>query len=220
MNVLVIAPHPDDEVLGCGGTIAKYAANGDEVYVCVVTKGREPLFSPEAVERVREECRKADAYLGVREVIFLDFPAAMLEEIPRYKLNDALVKVIQRIKPEIVYIPHQGDMQLDHKLTSDACMVAIRPKYEHVVKKIYAYETLSETGWNIPNTSNEFNPNAYNDISDYLDKKIRAMQLYASQLFDFPNARSVKAIEALAEYRGAVMGLNAAEVFAVIREIS
>ena len=82
MNVLVIAPHPDDEVLGCGGTIAKYAANGDEVYVCVMTKGREPLFSPEAVERVREECRKADAYLGVREVIFLDFPSAMLEEIP------------------------------------------------------------------------------------------------------------------------------------------
>lgn len=219
MNILVIAPHPDDEVLGCGGTILKHVANDDHVYVAIVTKGCEPIFSTEQVLRVREECLKADRFLGVRETIFMDFPAAMLETVPRYEFNGAFMKLMQMIQPDIVYLPHRGDMQLDHKMTVDAAMVALRPKYKHVIKKIYVYETLTETGWDMPNTTNEFIPNIYNDITDYLEKKIEAMRIFESQVADYPNARSTETIRALALYRGSMMNLKAAEAFYLVREI-
>ncbi len=219
MNILIIAPHPDDEILGCGGTIAKHVSQGDNVFVCIVTKGCEPLFSQESVEKVRMECQEADRLLHVKETIFLDFPAAMMEEIPRYRLNDAFAKTIQDIKPDIVYLPHRGDMQLDHKMTVDAAMVALRPKYDHVVKKIYVYETLSETGWDVPNVINEFIPNVYNDISSYMEKKLDALKAFTTQLAEYPNPRSLEAVEALAKFRGNTVSIPYAEAFMLIREI-
>lgn len=219
MKTLVIAPHPDDEIIGVGGTIAKRTMEGHDVYVCVVTKAGDPLFNAEIVEQGRDECRRADAFLGVKETVFLDFPAVMLETVPRHVLNDGLLKVIQSIKPDEVFIPHRGDMQLDHKMIVDAAMVALRPKYEHIVKRVYAYETLSETGWDIPNTTNEFVPNVYENISVTLEQKIQAMEIFKSQLGDFPNARSLEAIEALAKFRGAMVSYKAAEAFSLIREI-
>ena len=219
MNVLVIAPHPDDEILGVGGTIGKRAMNGDSVFVCVVTKAGEPLFREELVEQGRKECREADRFLGVKETFFLDFPAVRLEEVPRYKLNDGLMQAVQRVKPDEVYIPHRGDMQLDHKMIVDAAMVALRPKYDYVIKRIYAYETLSETGWDIPNIVNEFIPTVYEDISNTIEKKMSAMNIFQSQLAEFPAARSLGAIQALAKYRGAAVNVMAAEAFTLIREI-
>ena len=219
MNVLVIAPHPDDEVLGAGGTIAKRTAEGHSVFVCIVTKGYEPLFNKQMIEQGRNECQEADAYLGVKGTVFLDFPAAMLEDVPRYKLNDAILGVIRRVKPEEVYIPHRGDMQIDHKMVVDASMVALRPKYEHKVKRIYAYETLSETGWDVPNTVNEFIPTVYEDVTGTLDMKIHAMKMFQTQLAQFPNARSIEAIESLAKFRGSMVSVRAAEAFTLIREI-
>ena len=219
MRVLVIAPHPDDEIIGVGGTIAKRVKNGDEVSVCIVTKGKEPLFREDFIEQGRRECRKADSMLGVKETIFLDFPAVMLETVPRHILNNAISETIQKIKPDEVYIPHRGDMQLDHQIVVDAAMVAVRPKYEHVVKRVYAYETLSETGWNIPNTVNEFIPTVYENIEDTLSLKLNSMSVFQSQLAAFPAARSVEAIEALAKFRGATVNVGAAEAFSLIREI-
>lgn len=219
MNILVVAPHPDDEILGAGGTIAKHVAQGNSVYVCVVTKGCMPLFTGDSVEKVQKECVKADRFLGVRETVFLDFPAAMLETVPRFELNDALIKLIQEIKPDEIYLAHRGDMQLDHKMVVDAAMVALRPKYSHTVSRVLTYETLSETGWDIPNGTNEFIPNVYNDISDYLEKKIEAFRIFETQIAVFPNARSTEALRALAMYRGASMSLKAAEAFMLIRQI-
>lgn len=219
MKVLVIAPHPDDEIIGVGGTIAKRAEAMDEIYVCVVTKGQSPMFQADFVEQGRKECREADKLLGIKETIFLNFPAVMLETVPRYELNGRLCNVVQQIMPDEVYIPHRGDMQLDHQMVVDAAMVALRPKYKHTVKRIYAYETLSETGWNIPNIVNEFIPNVYEDISRFMEKKIEAMNVFQSQLAPFPAARSLGAIEALAKYRGATVNVNAAEAFCLIREI-
>lgn len=219
MNILVVAPHPDDEVLGCGGTIAKRVDQGHSVFVCVVTRGCEPIFSEEAVEQSRSECRKADTFLGVEETFFLDYPAVMLESIPRYKLNEGIVSIVQRVKPDEVYIPHRGDMQIDHKMVVDASMVALRPKYDYIVKRIYAYETLSETGWDVPNVVNDFIPTVFEDISDYLKYKLDAMYMFSSQLSDFPGARSIEAIEALAKYRGSTINCRAAEAFSLIREI-
>ncbi len=219
MNVLIIAPHPDDEILGVGGTIAKRVKNGHSVYVCVITKGCQPLFSEDFVETGRNECRTADHYLGVAETIFLNFPAVMLETVPRYELNGKIIEVVQQIKPDEVYIPHRGDMQIDHKMIVDAAMVALRPKYKHNVKRIYAYETLSETGWDIPNSVNEFIPTVYEDITDTLQLKLNAMSLFKSQLGAFPEARSIEALASLAKYRGATVNCRAAEAFSLIREI-
>lgn len=219
MRVLVIAPHPDDEIIGVGGTIAKRVAQEHEVYVCVVTKGSTAMFSPESIEQVRTECRKADAVLGVSETIFLDFPAVMLETVPRHEFNGAFMKLIQQIRPDEVYIPHRGDMQIDHQMVADAVMVAVRPRGDYSVKKVYAYETLSETGWNIPNVQNEFIPTVYEDITEYMGQKLQAMNIFRSQLGDFPEARSIGAIDALAKFRGATVSRKAAEAFVLVREV-
>lgn len=187
--------------------------------MCVVTKGQEPMFNQDYIAQGREECRKADAKLGVSETIFLDFPAVMLETVPRYKLNGSISEQIQNIMPEEVFIPHRGDMQLDHQLVVDATMVAVRPRGDYYPKRVYAYETLSETGWNIPNTINDFIPAVYEDISEFLNIKIEAMNQFKSQLAHFPAARSLEAIEALARFRGATVNLKAAEAFSLVREI-
>ena len=219
MRVLVIAPHPDDEILGVGGTIAKRSNAGDEVYVCVVTKGFPPLFDQEMIEQGRRECVQADRMLGVRETYFLDLPAVMLETVPRYELNRKIAEVVQEVDPDEVYIPHRGDMQIDHQIVVDAAMVAVRPRGKRYPRRVYAYETLSETGWNIPNTTNEFIPTVYEDISGTVDAKIGALSVFRSQLAQFPEARSVGAVEALARFRGAPVGVSAAEAFCLIREI-
>lgn len=219
MNILVFAPHCDDEILGVGGTIAKRAATGNNVFVCVITRGFPPLSNDERTKTIQQECRKADKLLGVKDTIFLNFPAVMLETVPRYELNGKISDIVQHIRPDEVYIPHRGDMQLDHKMIVDAAMVALRPKYKHVVKRIYAYETLSETGWDIPNTVNEFIPNVYEDITDTLRLKLEAMTIFKSQLGIFPEARSIEALEALAKFRGALVNCKAAEAFSLIREI-
>ena len=124
-----------------------------------------------------------------------------------------------KIEPDEVYIPHVGDMQKDHQIVNEAVMVAVRPKYEHKVYAVYAYETLSETEWNIPNTINAFIPTVYHDISGFLEKKKQALSCFKTQLSEFPNPRSLKAVDALAKYRGSTAGVRAAEAFVLIREI-
>ncbi|MBR6727557.1 MAG: PIG-L family deacetylase [Clostridia bacterium] len=219
MKILIIAPHPDDEVLGVGGTALKRAQCGDEVTVCVVTRGVEPLFPAEAVEKTRAEAVEAHRLLGIGKTLYLDFPSVMLESVPRYELNAAIARVVAELEPDEVYIPHSGDMQLDHRLVADAAMVALRPKYKHKVARVYAYETVSETGWNTPSVQNAFLPTVYEDISDTLEAKLEAMACYRSQLDDFPGARSLEALRALAVFRGTTVGVAAAEAFALIREI-
>ncbi len=218
-KLLVIAPHPDDEILGCGGTMIKNIQNGNEVFVCIVTKGPQPMFPVEIVEKTRQDARDCHRKIGVKNTFFLDFPSVYLEECHRYELNDSILKVVREVMPDEVYIPHWGDMQKDHQIVADACMVALRPKYEPKVRRIYSYETMSETAWNAPNVQNEFMPNVYVDISDTLESKLTALSFFETQLSDFPDARSIEAIEALAKYRGALMHLKAAEAFMLIREL-
>lgn len=219
MKVLVIAPHADDEVIRVGGTISNRSNAGDEVYVCIVTRGYEPLYSDKYVEQCKHEALQADKLLGVKKTFFLDFPAVSLENVPRHEFNGSILNIIQEIMPDEVFIPHRGDMQIDHQMVVDAAMVGLRPKYEHIVRRIYAYETLSETGWNIPNVQNEFIPTVYENISKTLKIKLDAMKLFQSQLEEFPNARSIESIEALAKFRGTTVNLSAAEAFVLVREI-
>ena len=143
----------------------------------------------------------------------------MLETVPRFELNGKISEIIQRLKPDEVYMPHRGDMQIDHQIVVDATMVAVRPKQGHIVKRVYAYETLSETGWNIPNVVNDFIPTVYEDISNTLQNKLDAASIFKSQFAPFPAARSIEAIESLAKFRGATINVAAAEAFSLIREI-
>lgn len=224
MNILVFAPHPDDEVLGCGGVIAKHSENGDNVYVCVATCGHPPIFNDDLMKEkgwphtLYPEIKKAHELLGVKETYYLDFPAADIESAKRYTLNGRLIDLIQQVKPDVVYMPHFGDMQKDHTLLAESIMVAVRPKYKHNVSEVYAYETLSETEWNIPHASNCFIPNVYEDISVFLDKKLKAMNCFQSQLGAFPDPRSLEAVEALAKLRGSTMKAFAAEAFMLVRK--
>lgn len=224
MNVLVFAPHPDDEVLGCGGTIARYVAEGANVYVCIVTSALPPVYDDTIAKQngwphnIYPEIVEAHKILGVKETFFLQFPTVQLETVPRYEFNGKIMSLVQKIEPDVVMIPHFGDMQRDHTLTSEAIMVAVRPKYENTIRYVYSYETLSETEWNIPHVANVFIPNTYVDISDYLELKKQAMNCFQSQLSDFPNPRSLQAVEALAKLRGSTMGSYAAEAFSLIRE--
>lgn len=215
MKILVFAPHNDDEVLGVGGTIAKYAYEGHKVFVCEVTRGP----SEERVKIIREEAAKAHKVLGVKKAYFLDFPVVRLRETPLVEINAAFVKVVNEIKPDIVFIPHKGDMHMDHYITSHSAMVAMRPIGDFKVKEIYAYETLSETEWNIPSVDNAFIPNVWNDITDFIDRKKYAMSCYKSQLRGGFHPRSIKIIEVLAKLRGSTIGVQYAESFTLIRKI-
>ena len=219
MRILVVAPHMDDEVLGCGGIMAKYAKEGHEVYVAVVTNGQPPLFTREEDDIDKTNCLEAHKLLGVKKTFFLDLPAAMLDTMPKYKLNGAINKVVQKLVPDELYIPHKGDMHFDHKMINEACMVAVRPRSEEAVKRVYVYETLSETEWDVPSADNYFMPNVFVDISDYIDLKIEAMAKFSQQIIEYPSPRSKEGIRSLALNRGMTVYKKYAESFMLIREI-
>lgn len=219
MKVLVIAPHPDDEVLGCGGAIVKHVSEGDEVYLCVVTKAYPPDWPEDEIKERRDEVVRANKILGTKKTYFLDLPTVKLDTIPQKELNEAIAKVVNKLRPEIVYIPHGGDVNNDHRLVFEAAMVAIRPKPALAIKKVLCYETLSETEWAAPLAENAFMPNVYVDISGVLATKLKAMSEYKSELKEFPHPRSLEAISALAKVRGATTGVEAAEAFMLMREI-
>lgn len=215
MKILVFAPHNDDEVLGVGGTIAKYAAEGHEVFICEVTSGN----NLDRVNLIKSEARKAHEILGVKESIFLDLPVVGLRELPLKDINAEFVKVVKYVNPNIVYIPHKGDMHMDHAMVSHSAMVAMRPIDNKDLKEIYVYETLSETEWNIPTVDNAFIPNVWSDISKFIEKKKSAMNCYQTQIREAPHPRSNEIIEALAKLRGSTIGVSYAESFMLVRKI-
>lgn len=223
-NILVVAPHADDEVLGCGGSIAKHVRSGDTVYVAIMTNasvGAPELFSTDRIESVRAEAVESHKILGVEETVFYDFPAPQLEQYPQYKIANALNLLIKEKNINTMYIPHKGDLHLDHGAIYNACLVAARPLPGQSVRHIYAYETLSETEWGHPTVEAVFIPRCFNVLKDSdLKSKIEAMQCFSSQLKEFPSTRSIKAIEHLAALRGAYVGTNIAESFDIIRSIN
>ena len=213
MRILVFAPHNDDEVLGVGGTIAKYASYNHDVYVCEITSGN----NQERVKKIQNEALKAHKILGVKETFFLGFSVVELNNCSTIELNAAIGRVVKDVAPEIAFIPHKGDLHIDHLVVSRSAMVALRPIPNPQLKSIFAYETLSETEWNLPTIDNAFMPNVWNEITDTIDLKIEAMKCFESQLLEFPHPRSLKAIRSLSEFRGSTIGVSNAESFMLIR---
>lgn len=218
-RALVVAPHPDDEVLGCGGTMARLADLGCEVHVVIVTRGTPPRYEAAAVAAVREEARSAHRLLGVRESHYLDLPAAELDGLAHSALNDALGKLVARIAPDTLFLPFIGDVHRDHQLIFTSGLVAVRPCTADYPRRVYAYETLSETNWYAPYVTPGFCPNIFIDISATLERKLDAFVCYQSQVRPFPNERSVEALSALARLRGATVHREAAEAFVLLREV-
>lgn len=218
MKILIFAPHRDDEILGCGGTMLKRKAAGDHITVCLVT-AREGDVLPACTQRIHDEMKRCHAYIGVDEYIGFPFGANKLELFTRLEFNKAFDDAVRQVQPDEVYLPFWGDMQKDHQMTVDGAMVALRSKNSYAPKRVYAYETLSETGINVPSINNTFAPTVYEDISDYLERKLEAMNFYQSQLHPFPDLRSLETVEALAKFRGAMVNVKAAEAFMLIREI-
>ena len=221
-NVVVIAPHPDDEVLGCGGTIFNHTSRGDSVFVIVATNaalGAPELYSQKGTDFVRKEALLAHKILGVEHTVFLDFPAPALNAYPEYKISLQLSELIKKYAPDYLYLPHPGDLHQDHRAIYRAALVASRPNCGVNLVNIYCYETLSETEWSPYNEHQQFSPNHFIDITKSFDKKIEAMHCYKTQLKQSPHPRSESGILSLANYRGGIVSLDKCEAFEVERQV-
>lgn len=223
MRVLVVAPHADDETLGAGGVIARYAAEGHEVFVAVMTghgeKGPHPVFPRETWTVVREEAREAYKILGVKDMFFYELPAVQISEQPLWQVNRTALDAVQKARPDILYVPFLYDLHRDHREIFHAFSVAWRPTTDvgRAIREVYAYETQSETHWNASCLEHGFVPNTWVDISAYLERKVEALQCFRSQLRPAPDARSVQAVRALATWRGSQVHAAAAEAFVAVR---
>ena len=219
-RVLVVAPHPDDETLGVGGTIAKYSAQGDEVFVLMVSGHLPPIYSRKAYEETVSEAYSAFSVLGVKKSEFLEIPATMIGDQPLHEVNGRISKVVNDFNPHIVLCPYP-DRHIDHRLVFDSVMVATRPVgVGKDIKIVAAYETLSETHWNAPHIEPNFTPNWVVDISDHISEKLNALECYKSQISEFPGPRSIEAVEALAKFRGTQAGFGFGEGLHIVRMIN
>ena len=221
MRVLVVSAHPDDETLGCGGTILKHVSGGDDVSWTVVTSAHEPAWSGEVIERKAAEVDAVRAAYGMTRVTRLGFPSARLDVTPRAELMAALAGVIDGDRPELVYVVHPGDVHGDHADVFGAALAVLKAfrMASLGVRRVLAFETLSSTEAAPPQQHRAFVPTVFSDIEDQLERKIEIMALYASEAQPDPLPRGPSAIRALARFRGATVGLPAAEAFMLVREL-
>lgn len=218
-QVLVISPHMDDEVLGCGGVIARHVDEGDRVEVCVVcNRAYGHAYDPKNIEREKENARRAKQLLGYTGLRFFDLPDERLDG--RFTdLLSVLEKCIGEIKPEIVYTCHAGDLHQDHRVVAHASNIALRASSVPFLRRVFAYEIPSGTDQVYPNTAQAFLPTVFVDITGQLDRKCAAMAAYERESRPFPHPRSPETLKARAQVRGAQCGRPAAEAFVLLREL-
>jgi len=225
-NVLVLAPHADDETLGVGGTMAKHIDEGDDVAVAIATGAGvapdgHPLFEQEEFDEVRAEAARSLERLGVTNLTFGNLPSVAFPQKPVWEVNEEVHRLIAAHEPDILYVPFPYDLHGDHRALFHAASVAWRPTTEmgRSIKRVLAYEVQSETHWNASYLEPGFTPNIWVSLSEsQLQRKLEALRCYESQMYPFPHARSVQAVEHLARWRGSQQGLDAAEGFVLIKE--
>jgi LmbE family N-acetylglucosaminyl deacetylase len=214
-KAVVIAPHPDDETLGVGGTISRLTQNGTEVSVLIVSGHLPPVYDQSSFDKTKEEAEDALKTLGVSTYDFLKVPATLVNQTPVAELNGKIDQFVKAANPDWVFIPYP-DRHIDNRVIFDASVVACRPVGKNPPKVVLAYETLSETHWNVPGVEPVFAPEFFIDISDHIENKKEALKKYASQISATPS-RSLDAVEALAKFRGSQNGCSYAEAFKIIR---
>lgn len=217
--VLVVAPHPDDETLGCGGTVLKHAARGDAVHWLIVTAmSASTGFSAPAMDRRQEEIRLVSERYGFHGVHSLGLDAARLDTLPMSVLVDRIGDVFRSVEPETVYLPYRQDVHTDHAAVFDAAVACTKWFRHPSVVRVLVYETLSETDFSLTPGISGFSPNAFVDVTDHLEEKVSIMKLYESETAIHPFPRSETAIRSLAQVRGAAAGYEAAEAFMLLKD--
>ena len=224
-TILVIAAHPDDEILGVGATIAKHIKNGDEAYAVILGEGQTSRTETReetdqsVVASLHEDSVKASKVIGYKDIFFENFPDNRFDQVDLLDVVKAVEKYVKMLKPDIIYTHHGGDLNVDHQYTYKAVMTGTRPVNNCCVKEIYCFETVSSTEWNFGYGDNAFAPDTFVDVEDTFSKKIDAMKFYKSELGEFPHPRSLENLEIVAKRWGAVTGLNYVEAFETMRVI-
>lgn len=219
-KILAIAPHPDDETLGCGGTLLRHLAEGDEVHWLIVTSISVGIgFSEERVVLRDQEIERVALSYGFQSTRKLQFPTMRLDQVPKLDLVDTISQVVRDIQPDTLYLPYRNDAHSDHATVYDASTACTKSFRYPSVKAVYAYETLSETEFGLKPEDHGFRPNLLVDISDFLERKIEIMRLFDGEMASFPFPRSEVCIRALAQLRGSQAGTQAAEGFMIMKEI-
>lgn len=224
-RVLVSIAHPDDEVLGCGGTIAKHVSKGDEVFCICMTDGVGARILKKKSKDVSERKKAALAASKKLGFIWLDdycanFPDNGLDSIKLLEIIRVIERAKLKVNPHIVYTHDSNDLNIDHKLVSDATMTAFRPHEGEICESIFAIEIPSASDYGSYKNSSNFNPNYYVDISQTWTKKFNALKCYGKEMKKYPNSRSFKGLKILAEYRGTQVGIKKAEAFKILRQIN
>ena len=226
-RVLIVAAHPDDEVLGCGGTIARHADAGDQVQVLIVAEGatsrqqqRDRNQASDELSALAQAAQQAGAILGAQGVELLDLPDNRLDSLDRLDLIKQIEERIARHQPHVVYVHHAGDVNIDHRRLHEAVVTACRPTPGQPVRRLLSFEVASSTEWQPPGSAPAFEPNWFVDISAQWLRKREALEAYASEMRPWPHARSIQALEHLARWRGAQVGVEAAEAFCLLRQLS
>ena len=216
-NILILSPHADDEILGCGGLISKYSKQNYHINVLILTnanKGAPEIYPPSVIEQIRKEAKIANNFIGTKKLFFENLPAMNLNNFPVYKISDIINSYISKIKPEIVLIPSANDIHNDHKIIFKAAKVSFRPNKKSNLKKILSYEVLSETEWN--EEGKLFNPNYFVRLTKSdIANKVNAFLKYKSQVKKFPHPRSKEAILNLSKVRGSQVFAEYAEAYKV-----
>lgn len=222
-KVLVIAAHPDDEVLGCGGVIAKHVKNGDKVDVLIAAEGitsRTPeLKAKEKLDKLKSEAYRANKLLGVNNLYLEGLPDNRLDKLLRLETVKIIEKYIEKTKPNIIYTHHSGDVNIDHQILHHSVITACRPIPGTGINELLFFEVSSSTEWQIPYSSTSFTPNWFIEIDDTIDLKLKSLKCYTTEMRDWPHPRSIKGVEILASHRGASIGVNYAEAFMLGRKI-
>lgn len=219
MRVLVVAAHPDDEILGVGGTVRKHVLAGDDVRLLIACEGVSMRYEDEHHQRVVAQAREAGTILGAAEVIFGELPDQRLDTLPRVAVAAKIEEVVAAVRPEILYTHFAGDVNHDHGVLFHAVQVATRPYSAPFVREILAFETPSSTEWGMPAVQGSFVPQVFVDVSATLEDKIRAFCRYEREVRPAPHPRSPESLRARAQSWGSVVGVAAAEVFMIVRAV-